>query len=104
MTKSPEEVRPPAIPPVPAEDHVCPGCEISYRELSIERALAEASQVPGGVRAIVAAVPAPALHTRPHSGIWSITEYVCHLRDVYTTYTIRLHRTRTEDRPPWSPC
>lgn len=31
--------------------------------------------------------------------MWSVAEYVCHLRDVYLTFTIRLHRTRTENRP-----
>jgi hypothetical protein len=30
-------------------------------------------------------------------------EYACHLRDVYITYTIRLHRVRTEDRPVLEP-
>ncbi|MDA3664686.1 hypothetical protein PFJ02_22105 [Mycobacterium xenopi] len=30
-------------------------------------------------------------------------EYVCHLRDVYLTYTIRLHRARTEERPTLEP-
>jgi hypothetical protein len=33
----------------------------------------------------------------------SVVEYVCHLRDVYMTYTIRLHRTRTENRPTLEP-
>ena len=40
---------------------------------------------------------------RPRPEVWSVTEYVCHLRDVYATYTIRLHRTRTEDRPVLEP-
>lgn len=30
-------------------------------------------------------------------------EYLCHLRDVTMTYTIRLHRARTEDRPQLEP-
>lgn len=30
-------------------------------------------------------------------------EYVCHLRDVYATYTIRLHRARTENSPAVEP-
>jgi hypothetical protein len=39
----------------------------------------------------------------PHPQVWSVTEYACHLRDVYATYTIRLHRARTEDRPVMEP-
>jgi hypothetical protein len=32
-----------------------------------------------------------------------VLEYLCHLRDVYAVYTIRLYRTRTEDRPSLEP-
>ena len=45
----------------------------------------------------------PARRQRPSPQVWSVTEYVCHLRDVYATYTIRLHRARTEDRPALEP-
>lgn len=38
-------------------------------------------------------------HFAPPSGGWSVVEYVCRLRAVFVTYTIRLHRARTEDRP-----
>src|SRR5205807_10334382 len=49
------------------------------------------------------AVPDHVRHQRPGLRILSVTEYVCHLRDIYVTYTIRLHRTRTEDRPALEP-
>jgi hypothetical protein len=32
-----------------------------------------------------------------------VLEYLCHLRDVYATSTIRLHRVRTEDSPVLEP-
>ena len=32
-----------------------------------------------------------------------MVEYVCHLRDVYASSTIRLHRVRTEDDPVLEP-
>jgi hypothetical protein len=32
-----------------------------------------------------------------------VLEYVCHLRDVYGTATIRMYRVRTEDRPALEP-
>ena len=31
--------------------------------------------------------------------MWSAIEYLCHVRDVYATFTIRLHRARTDGRP-----
>jgi hypothetical protein len=34
---------------------------------------------------------------------WSALEYLVHLRDVCVTYTIRVHRARTEDRPMLEP-
>lgn len=55
------------------------------------------------VRDAVADVPTQARVSRPSSGTWSVTEYVCHLRDVYVTYTIRLHRARTEHRSTLEP-
>jgi hypothetical protein len=40
---------------------------------------------------------------RPGPALWTVAEYVCHLRDVYVTFTIRLHRTRTEHQPALEP-
>jgi hypothetical protein len=40
---------------------------------------------------------------RPEPGVWSMVEYVCHLRDVFVVYTIRLHRARTEHEPVLEP-
>lgn len=51
----------------------------------------------------MATVPAKDLRRRPGPDVWSVTEYVCHLRDVYAVYTLRLHRTRTEERPTLEP-
>jgi DinB superfamily len=97
-----------AVPPLQAEDHVCAGCAMAYAEVSVERAVQRIASVADDVRAVVATVdPAGArpdvLRERPEPTTWSVTEYVCHLRDVYVTYTIRLHRARTEDRPVLEP-
>jgi hypothetical protein len=86
-----------------AEDHVCSQCKIAYAEVSIESAAEIIRGIPARVCAAVEAVPAGALRRRPEPDVWSVTEYVCHLRDVYASYTIRLHRTRTEDRPALEP-
>ena len=40
---------------------------------------------------------------RPDPATWSVVEYACHLRDVFATFTIRLHRTSTEDDPALEP-
>jgi len=91
------------VPPLPGEHHVCTGCGLRYEEVTPERAVQEIRAVPGSVREIVGMVTAEGLRRRPRAGVWSVTEYVCHLRDVYSVYTIRLHRTRTEDRPVLEP-
>jgi uncharacterized damage-inducible protein DinB len=59
--------------------------------------------VPARTRAAALAVPEPAVRRQPSPGTWSVLEYVCHLRDVYVSSTIRLHRTRTEDVPVLEP-
>lgn len=92
-----------ALPPLVAEHHVCEDCRLSYAQVSVEGAADVALSIPGAVRGAVAAVPAQALRLRSHTRGWSITEYVCHLRDVYAVYTIRLHRARTEDQPALEP-
>ncbi len=35
--------------------------------------------------------------------MWSVAEYVCHVRDVMVATTIRLYRVRSEDRPALEP-
>jgi len=35
--------------------------------------------------------------------VWSVAEYLCHRRDVYVTFTIRLHRVRAEQQPALEP-
>jgi hypothetical protein len=98
-----EEQRAPGVPPLPGEDHFCPACRLAYGRISIERAAGMIEALPADVREAVASAPAEALRRHPREGAWSITEYVCHLRDVCVTYTIRLHRARTEDHPILEP-
>jgi hypothetical protein len=93
----------PAVPPLPGEDHVCAECGLDYRSVDVDLAVATVRDLAGAVRAVVEAMPDEALTRRPRDGTWSVTEYVCHLRDVYVTYTIRLHRARTEERPVLEP-
>ena len=97
--------RPPVTGAVvwPDEDDVCVPCRFSYRDVSVEECIELVRSVPADARAAVGAIP-PADHgRRPRPGTWSAAEYVCHLRDVYIAYTIRLHRARTEDDPVVEP-
>jgi DinB superfamily len=91
------------LPPLAAEDHVCEDCGLAYADLTIADAVTEIRELPDAVRAAVAVVPADRRRLRPRSGVWSVTEYVCHVRDVYVTYTIRLRRARTEEEPVVDP-
>jgi hypothetical protein len=97
------EATDPKVPPLAPEDHACADCEVSYADITVAHARDVIANLPARVRASVVAIPPPARHLRPGPGVWSVTEYLCHLRDVYATYTIRLHRTHTEDRPVLEP-
>ncbi len=99
---SPTERRPP-VPPLAGEDHVCVVCRLSYPQVTVAAAVEVIHGVPMAARTAVTRIPASVLRRRPAGDGWSVTEYLCHLRDVYVTYTIRLHRARTEDRPALEP-
>jgi hypothetical protein len=92
-----------AVPPLVGEDHICADCGLSYPQLTVVAAVELIQQVPSQVGVTINAVPTDHLRRRPITGAWSIAEYTCHLRDVYMTSTIRLHRARTEDRPAVEP-
>ena len=92
-----------SIPSLPDENYVCADCGISYSDVSNEEALRGIGTVPPSLRRLVANVNGEHLAHRPSSHSWSIIEYVCHLRDVFAVYTIRLHRTRTEEQPALEP-
>jgi predicted pyridoxine 5'-phosphate oxidase superfamily flavin-nucleotide-binding protein/uncharacterized damage-inducible protein DinB len=94
---------PTAVPAWPGEDFACTECQLSYLDIPVPDAIRSLYSVPATVRAAIAAIPPEARRVRPRADVWSATEYVCHLRDVYATYTIRLHRSRTEHQPVLEP-
>jgi hypothetical protein len=94
---------PEALPPWTSEAHVCATCPLDYVSVSVEEATAAVAAVAVTARRAVEMVPAEHWRERAAEGSWSVAEYTCHLRDVYVTYTIRLHRARTEDRPRLEP-
>lgn len=90
-----------ALPPLPAEDHVCAECGFGYAEATAAEAETIIDSVPTRARSAALAALDPRQRPEPH--IWSVLEYTCHLRDVYTASTIRLHRVRTEEAPTLEP-
>lgn len=91
------------MPPLADENHVCSDCALSYADLDLTAAIDLIACVPAEARAAIGAVPPPNLRRRLAATEWSVAEYACHLRDVYVTYTIRLHRARTEEGPVLEP-
>jgi DinB superfamily len=91
------------VPPWPDEDFTCAACGVRYPGLSVPAAVVLVAGLPTAAWKAVADLPDAVLRRRPPAGGWSVAEYVCHLRDVAVSYTIRLHRARTEDRPVLEP-
>lgn len=91
------------LPPLAGEHHVCPDCPMSYADTRVESAVVALRGVPEEVRAAVLAVAPEHRRVRPDPATWSVVEYACHVRDVFATYTVRLHRTSTEDAPALEP-
>ncbi|OBH06809.1 DinB family protein [Mycobacterium sp. E1747] len=93
----------PSLPPLAGEDHVCAACGVSYSETRLDHAIGVIAGLPDAAREAVSAIPPESRRVRPGPDVWSVAEYLCHLRDVYVSFTIRLHRVRTEERPAWEP-
>ena len=91
------------LPPLAAEDYVCPSCHLAYTSLDVAGAVAGLRSVPDAVAFRVTALPDAAVRRRPEPGVWSVLEYAAHVRDVYATFLIRLHRARIEDHPALDP-
>jgi hypothetical protein len=86
----------------PSLDHVCGDCATKYH-VGLATALSRIADVPQATSRAVDLAPPDRWHDRPAPQLWSITEYACHLRDVFVVYTLRLHRARTEDGPDLEP-
>lgn len=91
------------LPALVPEDHTCAHCNLSYPEVTRDDALDLVREVPANIRTALDDIPSTRRRSRPVAGQWSIAEYVCHVRDVYATSVLRLHRTRIEDEPLLEP-
>lgn len=92
-----------SLPPLAAEDHVCEPCGVAYLDTGIDDAVTVIAGLPGAARDTIGAIAPEALRVRPAADVWSVAEYLCHVRDVYVSFTIRLHRVRTEHEPAFEP-
>lgn len=90
------------LPPLAAEDYTCDVCGLGYAEISIDDAVGVIAGLPQAVREAVSAMSSEACRMQGRR-VWSVAEYLCHLRDVYVSFTIRLHRTCSETRPALEP-
>ena len=91
------------LPPLAAEDHVCERCGLAYTAVSVAEAVETVAGLPDRYRAAVDMVPVADRGVRPQPRVWSVAEYVCHVRDVFVAFTIRLYRVRTELLPAVEP-
>jgi hypothetical protein len=89
--------------PLAAEDFSCEICDISYLDTALAEAIAAIERLPGRLGNIMKAVPEGIVRVRPSPEVWSPIEYLCHIRDVMISGTVRLYRTRTEDIPSVEP-
>ena len=91
-----------ALPPLAGEAHTCASCPFSFADHDVDRAMTVVAGIPGQTRRLFGSLDEAAVRRRP-PGVWSAAEYLCHVRDVYQIFTIRLHRARTEDDPALEP-
>jgi DNA-binding HxlR family transcriptional regulator/uncharacterized damage-inducible protein DinB len=92
-----------ALPPLAPEEHTCTSCSMSYAETDIAAAADLLDSLPARYRRSVDGLSPATLRRRPEPGTWSITEYLCHVRDVFHVYTDRITRTLTQEQPVLEP-
>lgn len=92
-----------SLPPLAAEDHVCAGCGVAFTSIAAADSARLLTSSAAGFADAVAGSSRSARAVRPDEHTWSVAEYVCHVRDVLMTSTIRLHRVRVENGPVLEP-
>ena len=80
-------------------DETCPECGFVAAE--VDRGTLGAT-VRANAAAFAAALAAPDATTRPRAGVWSVTEYACHVRDVHRVFAQRLRAMLDQDAPTFA--
>jgi hypothetical protein len=100
---SPKDRPKPVLPPLAAEDFSCAVCHVSYPEAAVEDAVSRLALYPDRARRELSGLDRDQMRRRPAANVWSGMEYLCHVRDVFVTATIRLYRSQTEETPAIEP-
>jgi S-DNA-T family DNA segregation ATPase FtsK/SpoIIIE len=90
------------VPPWPGEHHACSTCGTGFVTITVDDVVRGLPAVAAAVGTLVHNAPARS-RAAGQGGTWSAVEYLCHLRDVLVSSTIRLYRARTEDQPVVEP-
>jgi DinB superfamily len=94
---------PEGVPPLATEHHVCDDCAMDFATTTVDDVREIVAAGPQQARELLDAHPDEAWRVPGADGSWSAAEYLCHVRDVFAVFTIRLHRARTEADPPLEP-
>jgi hypothetical protein len=70
-----------------------------YRRLPLDARLGRLEATPGEIERAIAGRSDDELGRRPDARSWSVTEIVCHLRDVEELFQIRFHTIMAVDEP-----
>jgi SAM-dependent methyltransferase len=77
-------------------DRPCPEC--GFVAADVQRAVV-GDAVRANAAAFVSALGSPRTAQRPGPGVWSPTEYACHVRDVHRVFDVRARSMLDEDEP-----
>lgn len=91
------------FPPLFAEDYTCDECRYDYPATSMADATDRIAGVPETLHTTLNGLPEQVMRLHPVPGAWSVVEYLAHMRDVLTIYTLRLHRALHEETPVMEP-
>ena len=76
---------------------------MSYPAVTPAQAAALVRQAPAQYRAAFAGVADDVVRRRPDAATWSMIEYACHTRDVFSVSVDRIQLARTEDHATFAP-
>jgi len=77
-------------------EQACPDCGFEPNEVRREQL---ADLLHENTRGWYTALTRPDVARRPESGVWSVLEYACHVRDVHALFAVRVRLMLEEDDP-----
>ncbi|MFT4287610.1 DinB family protein [Nocardioides sp.] len=77
-------------------ERACPECGFVADEVTVDQL---APMIRDNATGWEAALAGPEVTTRPRPGVWSTTEYACHVRDVHRIFAERVRLMLDEDEP-----